>query len=634
MLQTIRDRSKGLVVGIIVGLISLTFVLVGVQSYLGGGSKVTVAEVSGEEIHLGEFQLNLQRFRQRAQAMLGDSFDALDWDKPEIKQQVLDELIDNQLVDGLASENWLRVSDAQLASELQSISVFHDEQGRFSRELYSQRTRLLGYSESTFEQRLRNEITRSQLYAGIAGSQFTPESETDRLLRLVNQQRDLGYAVIPGSVYESEVLFTDETTRDFYTANEERYRVVEKVNLNYVDISPESLAASIQPTGENLQAHYEKELENYTVVEERDVEYILFRLPRDASDESVASVYEKANNLRTRISEGESFSSVLKQIASGDVDGADAGDTGFFARGVMAPEFENSVFALKLDQVSEPVRTDFGVQVIKLKAISPGGQKSYEEALEEVTASYVRLEGQKLFFEKAEDFSNFVYEYPESFSTVAESMDLEVRSTGLLSREALVILFSEEAITAAFDPQVIEQGLNSTPIELTDGRLVSFRVITHEPSIIRPYDNVKATVQEDLLSDRLAEIVRGKGEDLVSRIEAGADAETLLKSEGLDWKEVKSVDRQSSEVNSAVLEVAFGAVLSSGVAYKGAPVGISDFVVVKVSNLVFPEISEMDLEEKERYKTRLLSQRVTDEWRDYVRNLRAQSSIKIFQDRL
>jgi peptidyl-prolyl cis-trans isomerase D len=538
------------------------------------------------------------------------------------------------LVDGLASENWLRVSDAQLASELQSISVFHDEQGRFSRELYSQRTRLLGYSESTFEQRLRNEITRSQLYAGIAGSQFTPESETDRLLKLVNQQRDLGYAVIPGSVYESEVLFTDETTRDFYNANEERYRVVEKVNLSYVDISPESLAASIQPTSENLQAHYQKELENYTVVEERDVEYILFRLPRDASEESVASVYEKANNLRIRISEGESFSSVLKQIASGDVDGADAGDTGFFSRGVMAPEFENSVFALELDQVSEPVRTDFGVQVIKLKAISPGGQKSYEEALEEVTASYVRLEGQKLFFEKAEDFSNFVYEYPESFSTVAESMDLEVRSTGLLSREALVILFSEEAITAAFDPQVIEQGLNSTPVELTDGRLVSFRVITYEPSIIQSYDNVKATVQEDLLSERLAEIVKGKGEDLVSRIEAGADAEILLKSEGLDWKEVKSADRQSSEVNSAVLEVAFGAVLSSGIAYKGAPVGISDFVVVKVSNLVFPEISAMDLGEKERYRTRFLSQRVTDEWRDYVRNLRAQSNIKIFQDRL
>jgi peptidyl-prolyl cis-trans isomerase D len=269
-----------------------------------------------------------------------------------------------------------------------------------------------------------------------------------------------------------------------------------------------------------------------------------------------------------------------------------------------------------------------------LKAISPGGQKTYQEALEEVTASYVSLEGQKLFFEKAEDFSNFVYEYSESFSTVAESMDLEVRSTGLLSREALVILFSEEAITAAFDPQVIEQGLNSTPIELTDGRLVSFRVITHEPSIIRPYDNVKATVQEDLLSERLAEIVRGKGEDLVSRIEAGADAETLLKSEGLDWKEVKNVDRRSSEVNSAVLEVAFGAVLSSGVAYKGAPVGTTDFVVVKVSNLVFPEISEMDLEEKERYKTQLLSQRVTGEWRDYVRNLRAQSKVKIFQDRL
>jgi len=481
---------------------------------------------------------------------------------------------------------------------------------------------------------LRNEITRAQLYAGIAASQFTPESETDGLLKLVNQRRDVGYVVVPGSAYVSEVLLTEEVIRGFYRANEERYRVVEKVDLAYVQISPELLAASIRPTDEKLRAHYEQELVNYTVAEERDVEYILFRLPRDAADENVAAVYEKANSLKSRILEGESFSAALERFSGGQVEGADAGDTGFFARGVMAPEFENSVFGLQTGQVSEPIRTDFGVQIIRLKAISPGGQKTYEEALEEVTASYVALEGQKLFFEKAEDFSNFVYEYPEDFSIVAESMELEAKSTGLLSREALVILFSEEAIAAAFDAQVIEQGLNSAPIELPDGRLVSFRVVTHEPSIIRPYNDVKAIVQGDLLSERMAEIVSEKGEGLVSRIKAGEDAETLLKAEGFDWKEVKGADRESSEVNRTVLEAAFGTVLSSGVAYTGVPVGETDFAVVKVSNLVFPEIAEIDVEERDRFKSRVLSQRVTEEWRNYLRGLREKSSVTVFQERL
>jgi peptidyl-prolyl cis-trans isomerase D len=634
MLQTIRDRSKGLIVGIIVGLISLTFVLVGVQSYLGGGTKVTVAKVAGGEIYLGDFQRSLQRFRQRAQATLGESFNPLDWDKPEIKQKVIDELIDNRLVDTLVSENWLRVSDDQVASELQAISAFHDDNGSFSRQIYSQRTRLLGYTEQTFEQRLRNEITRSQLYAGIAASQFMSKAESDELLKLIHQRRDLGYVIIPGSAYASDARSTDDTIRDFYKANEESYRVVEKVNLAYVQISPESLAISIQPTDQELQSHYEQELVNYTVAEERDAEYILFPLARDALNSDVTATYLKVDALKSRISEGEDFSQISDQIAAGEVEDANAGETGFFARGVMASEFENSVFGLEKGQVSEPIRTDYGVQLIRLRSITPGGQKSYEEALEEVTSSYVALEGQKLFFEKAEDFSNFVYEYPEDFSTVADSMSLEIMSTGLLSREALTILFSEEAMTAAFDPQVIEQGLNSAPIELPDGRLVSFRLVKHEPSFIRPYNDVKAMVQGDLLSERMAEIVREKGENLVSRIENGEDAKTLLKAEGFDWKEVKSADRNSSEVNRAVLEAGFGAVLSSGLAYVGVPVGKSDFAVVKISNLVLPELSEIDLEERNRLELRLLSQRVTDEWRNYLRDLREKYSVTTFQDRL
>ena len=167
MLQSIRDRSQGLVVGVIVGLISLTFVLVGIQSYLEGGSKVAAAEVDGHEIYLTEFQQNLQRFRQRAQSIMGDSFNPLDWDRPEIKRRVVNELIDNYITADFARNSWLRVGDAQVASELQIIPAFKDDDGKFSRTMYEQRTRLLGYSELAFEERMRDELMRSQLYAGV-----------------------------------------------------------------------------------------------------------------------------------------------------------------------------------------------------------------------------------------------------------------------------------------------------------------------------------------------------------------------------------------------------------------------------------------------------------------------------------
>ena len=67
MLQAIRDRSQGLIVGVIVFLISLTFVLVGVQGYLSGDSDVVVADVQGEEIFLSEFQVRIQELKRRTE---------------------------------------------------------------------------------------------------------------------------------------------------------------------------------------------------------------------------------------------------------------------------------------------------------------------------------------------------------------------------------------------------------------------------------------------------------------------------------------------------------------------------------------------------------------------------------------
>ncbi len=74
MLQTIRDRTQGLIVAVIVGLISLTFILWGVESYINAAKRVIVAKVDGDEIPIEEFQKALQRFRRQAESMLGEAF--------------------------------------------------------------------------------------------------------------------------------------------------------------------------------------------------------------------------------------------------------------------------------------------------------------------------------------------------------------------------------------------------------------------------------------------------------------------------------------------------------------------------------------------------------------------------------
>ncbi len=71
-----------------------------------------------------------------------------------------------------------------------------------------------------------------------------------------------------------------------------------------------------------------------------------------------------AQELKTRITKGESFANLAKQYS---IDGSKrrGGDLGFFGRGMMVPEFEKTAFALEKGQVSDIVKTQFGYHIIK-----------------------------------------------------------------------------------------------------------------------------------------------------------------------------------------------------------------------------------------------------------------------------
>jgi peptidyl-prolyl cis-trans isomerase D len=635
MLQSIRDRSQGLVVGVIVGLISLTFVLVGIQSYLEGGSKVVVAEVDGHEIHLTEFQQNLQRFRQRAQSIMGDSFNPLDWDRPEIKQRVVDELIDNYITAELARNSWLRVGDAQVAGELQIIPAFRDDDGKFSRNLYEQRTSLLGYSELAFEERMRDELMRSQLYAGVGGSEIIADNELKMTHKLLEQERDIGYAIVPGSGYENTVNIGEDELFAYYDEHSLRYQELEKVSLEYIELSASLLTPSIEFSEKALREEYLVNVGQYTIAEERDAEYILLPLSNSASDVELQTATSKLLEISERFRQGSTIEAIKDEYSQDTEFNVQASRTGLFGKGIMAQPFEDSVFGLSVGQFSEPIRTDFGLHIIKLLEISPTRTKSFEEVRADVESSMKEIEAQKLYFEIAEEFSTLVYENPQELAATAETLGLEIKKLDYLNREALTVLFSEKAAAAIFDTEVVMENMNSIPVELPDGRLVAFRSVGYKPSRVPPLLEIRNKVEEDLTTSHLRDLVEQKSIQLIELVNGGQLMSDVIAAEGLDWKNVVGAKRDSTEVNRAIINKAFSAVTDeSGVVYFSVPVGVSDNAVVRVSNVTFPEDDDIDEASQSALRQQLEEEKKASSWATYVRGMRQQAQVKIHHERL
>ena len=83
-----------------------------------------------------------------------------------------------------------------------------------------------------------------------------------------------------------------------------------------------------------------------------------------ASHILVASEQE-AKDLKTRIDNGEDFGQLAQQNSKCP-SGRSGGDLGFFGKGMMVPEFEKAAFACNTNEVSEPVKTQFGYHLIKV----------------------------------------------------------------------------------------------------------------------------------------------------------------------------------------------------------------------------------------------------------------------------
>ncbi|NJL24140.1 MAG: peptidylprolyl isomerase [Calothrix sp. SM1_5_4] len=72
----------------------------------------------------------------------------------------------------------------------------------------------------------------------------------------------------------------------------------------------------------------------------------------------------EANDLLKKIQEGKSFEELARGFSKCP-SGQRGGDLGEFGKGRMVPSFEEAAFALAVNQVSSPVRTQFGYHLIQ-----------------------------------------------------------------------------------------------------------------------------------------------------------------------------------------------------------------------------------------------------------------------------
>jgi len=639
LLQKIRDQAKGWFAYTIVGLLTIPFAVWGINYYFEGGGPMDAAVVGDSKISLHEFQRAYQQQRQRLQSMLGGNMDTALLEGPRLKQDVLQQLIDERVLNQSARDQGFRVGDQQLHDAVLALPVFQ-QSGGFNRELYERLLRNQGLTAAAFEESLRQSLATAQLRDGVVASALVAPAELEQWIALLKQQRELQYVVLPLAQYTARASVDDAAIQDYFEKNKERLVNPEQVQLQFIELKLAQIAEGTTVGEDELKAAYEEQIAKYGRPEERSASHILVKLPPNAGQDAVEKARVRAQQIADGIHSGsKSFDQALQEVktdASGELEG---GELGVIGKGMFdSPAFETALFALpKAGEVSEPVQMPSGFHVIRLDNITPAQVKPFEEVRETVATELRQQKAENRFYEISQTLANLGYEHPDSLEPAAKALNAPIQDSGWFDRKGGEgIAANPKIVESAFGEDVLKRGVNSEPLELEPGYVVMIRVKGHRDATPRTLDEAREDIIKALRERQAREAIARDAETLKARAAKGEDLSVLAKEFGGEYRNAGLVGRDASMVDPAVLAVAFRLPQPDvgQVALGSATLVNGDQVVLEVARVAPGQKDGLTEDERKQLARQLAQQTGAVQFDRLLDSLRTKTKVVTYSDRL
>nr|VFJ92531.1 MAG: peptidyl-prolyl cis-trans isomerase D [Candidatus Kentron sp. LFY] len=648
MLQDIRDRAQGWIAWLVVLFISIPFALWGVHEYLGSDPNIPVAEIDGDELGLRAFQQAYRQRQTQLQNLFGTDFDFRILDEKELKKSTLNELIHEEVLLRRGTDEGLRIGDEQLAEVIQSQQDFQDE-GRFSDALYQQWLRMSGYTANGFEHEYRRALLIDQIRRAIIETALVSEKDVENTLKLKAQKRIVSLLTIPKTRYLGNQV-TEEAIFDYYETNRAEFATTERISVNYLELSLDDLADVSEPTEEDLHTLYENQKADYIEPEQRQVRHILIGLEPDADETTVAAAREKLEKIKLRLKKGDAFEDLAEEYSEDIASSSRGGDLGFFGPGVMDPQFETAVYSLVQGEISEAVRSRFGLHLIELTGIRPSTVHLFEEVREKLRQDFQRHRKEQQFFDQAEQLASLTFENPDTLAVAADALGLAVKETGFFDRAGSEhfggersgndtsneIIKNNKFIEAAFSEDVLNDENNSEPVELSEYRVVVLHKKDHQPASPKPIEMVRDEISAILDDNQALERATQLGKRLVIQLQNSADLVSIGKTHELTLRQNVEIDREgiseTREITNKVFRMAHPD--SNHIVYDSLTTTAGDFVVIALHEVIDGDPADNDTALRSATRNSLASTYGSEEYRTYVRTLRSGAEIRLYENNL
>ena len=614
MLSAIRNKSKGWVAYLIVGLITVPFALFGIQDYVSRSANNSIATVDGEDIDINVYYQELNTQQRNLQQQLGAAYTQEIDDA--IKQTLLDSMINEKLIENYANSLDIVTLDDEVKSVIELNQAFSVD-GEFSQDRYTQLLRLNSYSPAGYELAQSKSLTREQIKRNLSGSAFMSSIQIDQLNDLASQQREVSYIALNTNNYLDQVSVSKDQISDYFNENRSSFIEGRKVKVDFVELTLDAMDEPESPTNDDLQNLYEDNAELYTNPERRRAQHILVESE------------ELANDLLDQINQGADFVELAKANSEDSSSSEEGGDLGFFEKELMGAEFDEAAFAMNIGDVSDVVATDYGYfHIIKLTDIEAETMQAFNEVEEQLAALYIKNAKEKMLFSSLEEFINLSYE--ESLDMVADQFGLELQSSDYFGNGSSQ--YDAKFVASAFSPSVIDDGENSEVMEIDSEKFVVLALSDLQSERERDLSEVEDQIESALKTATAKEVIEGIAESIASALSSGDEqsANNLISENNLEWVSEGWISRASElPYDVASMTFALSKPEEGRHTYSAQSANQLTSLVIDLSGVRVPEEDA-----NTGISALYLSQENNEMFVTLIRQLRDNAEIRIFSDLL
>jgi peptidyl-prolyl cis-trans isomerase D len=430
MLELMRKHAKNWGMKLLLGIIIIVFVF-----YFGSlrerNHTNIIATIDGKALlyadYLREYQNLMDLYRNRYGVNLTE--DVIK--KLGLKEQAVDNLINQTLIITKAAELGIRASDEEIRSSILYHPAFQRD-GAFDRRLYEQTLHLNGLTPESFEANQKRLLISAKLQALILSGVHVSEREVFDLYRLKKEKINVEFLKLFSKDYREKVKPTRQALEAYLKERGDEFRAPEQIQVKYLSFLGADFASSVKVTEGDIREYFERNREK--MAKQGDPPYL-----KEAS-EKIAAQLRHASGMRLAAEEAKKAHDTIYQqenfeaYATGN--GLKVHTSPFFSANRMPPvfsalpDFSKIVFSLQDNEVSRILSDEKGYYLFQSVARKPSHVPNFAEVGEEIERRYLEYNARLLCQKEAQSLLERLKK-GEKLEKIAREKGMKGEETGL-----------------------------------------------------------------------------------------------------------------------------------------------------------------------------------------------------------